>query len=60
MKSEKLNLKKLEVKSFMTEMNQTDKALAKGGATLKGSACPTVITFGYWTYCCGDSNPHIC
>lgn len=57
MKSQKLNLKKLQVKSFMTDMNQTDNIVAKGGGTHKGGGCITVVTRGIWSYCCGDSNP---
>ncbi len=61
MKNQKLNLKKLEVKSFMTDMNQTDKAVAKGGGTIKNGGCITVITFGIWTVCCGgDTDFNAC
>lgn len=52
----KLNLKELNVKSFITDMDNTAEKAAKGGATLKGGGCITVVTFGIWSYCCGESN----
>lgn len=56
----KLNLKKLNVKSFVTNMDSAAENMAKGGATAKGGGCPTVITYGYWTYCCGETSGNVC
>jgi len=56
MKNKKMNLGELKVKSFVTELGDNKPNTAKGGAS--GDRCGgvlTVVTFGYWSYCCGDS-----
>lgn len=60
----KLKIEKIKVKSFVTEMDmkhsETVKVQGGASATVCGkNACPTVVTFGYWTYCCGDSG-YVC
>jgi len=67
MENKKLNLKALQVSSFVTNMDQQNSADAKGGAdsllcpTLGGGGgCITVVTRGIWAYCCGESNPTVC
>lgn len=56
----KFKIEKIKVESFVTEMgtkqSETVKVMGGATATVCGKdACPTVVTFGYWTYCCGDS-----
>ncbi|ELR71469.1 hypothetical protein C900_02532 [Fulvivirga imtechensis AK7] len=56
----KFKIEKIKVESFVTEMetkqSETVKVMGGASATVCGkNECPTVITFGYWTHCCGDS-----
>lgn len=55
----KLKIEKIKVESFVTEMDDKNSETVKGQgatATVCGkNACLTVVTFGYWTHCCGDS-----
>lgn len=56
----KLKIEELKVKSFVTGMeeNKSETVKGQGGtATVCGKFdCITVVTRGYWTYCCGDSD----
>ncbi|UII30785.1 pinensin family lanthipeptide [Fulvivirga ulvae] len=59
----KLKIEQLKVKSFVTEMptgkSETVKVQGGASATVCGKhECPTVVTFGYWTYCCEDSGTY--
>jgi hypothetical protein len=54
----KKKLGELKLTSFVTSFNENEENTVQGGAGGGASAkgeCPTVITFGYWTYCCGNS-----
>lgn len=60
----KFKIEEIKVKSFVTELgaehSETVKVQGGAGATVGGKGeCITVVTFGYWTYCCGDS-AHVC
>lgn len=51
----KNKLSELKVSSFVTSIEGTTEQTVKGGKAEEPTK-PTVITFGYWTWCCEDSN----
>lgn len=51
----KSKLSQLKVSSFVTSMEETKEQTVKGGK----AAVPTVVTRGYWSWCCpgGTGSP---
>ena len=60
----KLKIEQLKVKSFVTEVSagKSETVKVQGGAASASVCgkygCPTVVTYGYWTYCCEDSGTY--